>query len=374
MSSQDMTVLIPDGENNGLAYRVISCLSGVPRIRIHVLSNVKNVPIRYSRYISQFTYYPPSGDPLGWIAKINKEVAENGVDFILPVGIKGIRNILKFKDNPKIKSNLVVLPDFEEFGICCDKRALATHCNQYNISRPDYFLPDQKDKWDELGFPVLVKDADEGTGSGSGVRKFNNIIDLSTYLDKDNRSKTTLVERFVNGYDIDCSVLCVNGVIKAYTIQKGMDYGKKAFSPPISVEFVESPRLLEVVEELMSSLKWNGVAHIDMRYDQDDESFKVIEINPRYWFSLDASLIAGVNFPLMHLLSSQDQDFKIPAYKSIKAITLKGFLKNLRRTPLLLFRFKYLWNHSSLKFIVKDPIPVLIQFVQWTQKHLFVKS
>lgn len=86
--------------------------------------------------------------------------------------------------------------------------------------------------------------------------------------------------------------------------------GSNKFSPQLGYEFIEESNILKTISELMKSLNWSGVACVDIRFDNKEQIFKVIEINTRYWRSLMGSLAAGVNFPLhsicMHL------DIEIP--------------------------------------------------------------
>ena len=62
----------------------------------------------------------------------------------------------------------------------------------------------------------------------------------------------------------------------------------------MGVEFLYEDKLLKSVMILIKPLNWSGITHIDMRYDEKTNNFKVIEINPRFWSSIEASLFAGV--------------------------------------------------------------------------------
>jgi len=75
--------------------------------------------------------------------------------------------------------------------------------------------------------------------------------------------------------------------------------GKSKYRAAVGIEFVYDERVVQVVERLMRLLNWSGVAHIDLRFDQDEDEIKVIEINGRYWGSLLGSLNAGINFPAL---------------------------------------------------------------------------
>ena len=57
------------------------------------------------------------------------------------------------------------------------------------------------------------------------------------------------------------------------------------------------PKLIEYGTRLLDRLQWHGVAMVEFRYDVRDNDYKLMEINPKFWGSLDLSLTAGVDFP-----------------------------------------------------------------------------
>ncbi len=123
----------------------------------------------------------------------------------------------------------------------------------------------------------------------------------------------------------------------------------------------------------MKSLDWCGVAHIDMRYDQNTKQFKVIEINSRFWVSLDASLIAGVNFPYLYCLSSMGNTFKKPQYKFIEYLNLKGVVRRIKQDIRAIFKTNFMLKNTPLKFVSKDPAPMMYKFISRTKNILMSK-
>lgn len=202
----------------------------------------------------------------------------------------------------------------------------------------------------------------EGFGGGYGIRVFNTKQDIYNHFDKNKFTYTNLVQEYIEGYDIDCSVLCKEGNILAFTIQKGNMIGKSEFVPQIGLDFLYEPELYRVVERLMKSLNWSGVAHIDMRYDKNDKQFKVIEINPRFWMSLNASLLAGVNFPYLYCLASMNEKFERPEYEFMKYVNLKGLVKMIRLKKSVLLKPGFIFNNTPLKLVLKDPLPTMYKF------------
>ncbi|MCK5443431.1 MAG: ATP-grasp domain-containing protein, partial [Maribacter sp.] len=175
------------------------------------------------------------------------------------------------------------------------------------------------------------------------------------------------------GHDIDCSVLCKEGEVLAYTIQKGNLWNKKAFSPPIGLSMVYEPKLLETIKRLMKSLHWSGVAHVDLRYDKKSKTFKVLEINPRYWATLHASLMAGINFPYLLCLSTEGIKYNVPNYENIEYLNLKGLFQRISDNKLFILRWKYIWKNTPLKYTLMDPLPIVYKFI-WRTKNIVMRK
>jgi predicted ATP-grasp superfamily ATP-dependent carboligase len=360
MVDKKISVLIPDGENYLLS-AVVHGLAQVPGVDVYVMSNARHKSMRFSRYVRKFTFYPKTDSELEWIAYINLEIDKHDIDVVIPVWEIGVKTLVKNKEKIIQKDKLCLLPNLEALTIAINKALLAKHLEIHQLPNPKTIPLDSIEQLEQvvgLKFPVLLKPK-EGFGGGHGIRIFNSKKGIEHYLIENKIDYECLLQEYIEGYDIDCSVLCKNGDILAFTIQKGNMMGSRAFSPPIGLDFLYDKELYNVVSRLMKSLNWSGVAHIDMRYDKNDKQFKIIEINSRYWGSLDASILAGVNFPHLHCLASLNRLFSMPGYRFIRYLSMEGILKTIRRNVFSLFRFRFMLNNTSLKFALKDPLPML---------------
>ncbi|MGB5668550.1 MAG: ATP-grasp domain-containing protein, partial [Maribacter sp.] len=212
---------------------------------------------------------------------------------------------------------------------------------------------------------------------GSGISLFRKKEELLTFFKGHKGEHNFIFQEFIDGFDIDCSVLCHDGEIQAYTIQKGVLYSTKKFAPPIGVNFLYEDDLYQVIEKLMNTLNWSGVAHIDLRYDINDGKFKVIEVNTRYWGSLEASLAAGINFPYLYYLISTNKKFERPTYNYIEFLSIKGLLKRFKQNVLMVLNGGYLWNNTALKFIILDPVPIVVKVlikINLYLKRFFIRN
>ena len=68
--------------------------------------------------------------------------------------------------------------------------------------------------------------------------------------------------------------------------------------------------------QLLTELQWQGVAMVEFKEDERDGQLKLMEVNGRFWGSLQLAIDAGVDFPailLSHLVATGDA--AIPEYR-----------------------------------------------------------
>lgn len=68
-----------------------------------------------------------------------------------------------------------------------------------------------------------------------------------------------------------------------------------------------NPVALDFSERLLNNLNWNGVAMVEFKIDDRDKRPKLMEINGRFWGSLQLSINSGVDFPELLVLSTKQK-------------------------------------------------------------------
>ena len=76
--------------------------------------------------------------------------------------------------------------------------------------------------------------------------------------------------------------------IRSYSYTGGASVYRKA---------VKFPGLERAGRRLLSALDWHGPAMVEFKHDPRDDSYKLMEVNPRFWGSLSLPYSAGVDFP-----------------------------------------------------------------------------
>jgi predicted ATP-grasp superfamily ATP-dependent carboligase len=372
-------VLIPDGESF-FALPTLQCLGRVKNIKVFVQSNDPLSSIRFSRYTHQFIRVQKGQSQEEKLEGIIKIIKEKKIDLVLPIDQPTIRLLSERGEAILPFAKISPLPNVESFDIAVNKWLLAEFLKENNIPGPSTILYQTNASFDAklstFSFPVLIKPL-KGDG-GIGIKFFHDAASLTNYCKANVRSEEYLVQSFILGYDIDCSVLCQDGNILASTIQKRIINEPYFFGPTSNIDFLYDENVYNVVKEVISKLKWSGVVHFDLRYDENEKQVKVIEMNARFWGSIIGSLHAGINFPYLTVLQSFKLGFPPMNFRPIRFVDPKTAVKVFVRRMLHEKNAIQYFDYSKLNTHKRDPLPLLISesilFLKKIKHSLFKKT
>ena len=69
-----------------------------------------------------------------------------------------------------------------------------------------------------------------------------------------------------------------------------------------------NPQMREYASRLLEALEWHGVAEVEFKLDHRDNTPKLMEINGRFWASLEVATRAGVDLPYLLYRLAMDGD------------------------------------------------------------------
>jgi predicted ATP-grasp superfamily ATP-dependent carboligase len=93
----------------------------------------------------------------------------------------------------------------------------------------------------------------------------------------------------------------VHKKLRMYPVQGG---------PSTLGEGVEHPQIMEMGLSLLKSLNWAGVGMAEFKVDPRDGIPKLMEVNPRFWGSLQLAIVSGVDFPYLILRMAKRESFE----------------------------------------------------------------
>jgi predicted ATP-grasp superfamily ATP-dependent carboligase len=351
--------------NGKIPLFVARCLGQVPSIKTHILSTETWHPLRLSRHRTSYQAQTIEDDAQ-WLDAVAEFTSKTHVDILLAAGEHACRFMAVNGDELTRLATLAPTPSYESFQIAIDKWELAHFMDQHGMIGPHTLLYTADEAFmeqlEQMKFPALVKPL--SSAGGAGIRYFEKPGDMLSYLQASpQRAEQCIAQTYIEGYDIDCSVLCKDGQILTYTIQRCFIPRAKQFAAPAGVEFLHEDKVYNVVRQLMAALNWTGVAHLDLRYDICDRQPKVIEVNPRYWGSLLGSLMAGVNFPHLACLAALGEPLPPTDYRDRRFVAVEGAPKHVAAKMLGLSQFDFSLRDTDLRYMLADPLAEMVKII-----------
>ncbi|NHN40675.1 carboxylate--amine ligase [Halorubellus sp. JP-L1] len=72
-------------------------------------------------------------------------------------------------------------------------------------------------------------------------------------------------------------------------------------------ESYRDPELARAGRRVLDALEWHGPAMVEFRRDARDGTYRLLEVNPRFWGSIPLAVAAGVDFPRAYWLLATDE-------------------------------------------------------------------
>jgi predicted ATP-grasp superfamily ATP-dependent carboligase len=174
------------------------------------------------------------------------------------------------------------------------------------LAAPKTFVPlsesDLTLRGGELRFPVVIKPKKESPGHAP-VRYAKNAEELKHIFSETWKTQGHpetqgfLVQEYIPGYGCGFFATYQRGECKRIFMHRRIrEYPASGGSSTCAESFYHH-RLEEAGRKILDALHWHGVAMVEFRCDSRDGAFKLIEINPKFWGSLDLALAAGADFP-----------------------------------------------------------------------------
>ncbi len=344
-------VLLIDGEAS-YAPAVSYCLAAANRA-LQMGSIERFADVRFSRFPETFRCWE---DASGLLDSVSRCARQRDVQIIMACSDSGIRFLAKNRNELERAAAVIGTSSLEALDTAIDKANFARFASAAKLPHPETVVLQAADPLPaELpSFPALLKPA-RGSG-GVLIRRFEEPRDFQNFAGSGGLGvQTWILQSYVPGRDIDCSVICRDGKILAHTIQRSVDCAATSFAPVGAVEFVDDDEVLHLAERLAGALQWTGIAHIDMRRSQKDSRVLVLEMNGRYWASLFGSFKAGVNFPELACLDALGASFARPVPRPIRFVrgTFLAALREARRP-----------SETTLSWRLSDPGPLLATYLK----------
>jgi predicted ATP-grasp superfamily ATP-dependent carboligase len=166
---------------------------------------------------------------------------------------------------------------------------------------------------DKTGLPCVLKP--RRGAAGIGVQFIDSREELGAAWDRgvvqhnlvyDTRSR--LLQGFLGGEVHDVCVLFRDGEPRAALTQKRVYMLPPRGGIAVLAETTDEPELRDLAIRLLAAMRWHGPAQVEFRIDERNGQPKLMEVNGRFWATLELSILAGVDFPVLACRMAIDGD------------------------------------------------------------------
>ena len=259
----------------------------------------------FSRYCQGRIIYPsPYKHPDEFANHLLNIVRSDKYEVIFPVTDATVLPVAKNKEEFG-KYTLVPLPDYEVLMKAMDKAETIEIAEQSGIPSPKTFKTESSEEMetikDKLQFPVVIKP--RISFGARGLTFCRSPEELSSaYPEVVATYGNCLVQEYIppGGEELGVyALLNFDSELRAVTVQKRLRSYPVSGGPSTLRETVSRPELVEVALRLLKALQWSGVAMVEFKTDPRDNQPKLMEVNPRWWGSLQLSILSGIDFPYL---------------------------------------------------------------------------
>jgi len=258
---------------------------------------------RFSRFVRKFHRCPPlRDDPLGYLAFVEKLLASNRFDVLLPTHEQGFL-FARVAERLKTSAGLA-LPSFESYRSVHGKAGFSRLLSSLRLPQPaTRIVTSEAALRASVRFPAVIKTS-LGTAS-RGVFIVRETSDLDKAVQElvagDAFAGEVLVQEFVAGtVEKAQSVFCRGQLLGFHAFRQVMPgiSGGEAIK-----ESVSRPNIRTMLEAIGAKLAWHGGLSIDYLMPERGETPRLIDCNPRLVEPMSAYLAGSDLVSLLLLVS-----------------------------------------------------------------------
>jgi len=294
-----------------------------------------DLPIKHSKYIHKYLLVEsPDRDVATFKSGLINYLKLNQMDCLLPINDQALEICKLYYSEISAQVKIIGVNNSFTDEYAHSKYELIKVCETVGISSPKTSLiaslHDLETKRNEFTFPCIIKPGSSSMLKDNRlyyfkVKRIKQYEQLVDYVRENINNVNVLVQELIPGYGIGYNIIAKNGeVLNEYIHRRIFEYeGESTYRE--SVQVSEYP-LREKVHALIKKINWNGVAMVEFRIDKSDAY--IMEINGRFWGSIEVSVRCGLNYPVQ-LYELQYLNKDVPKGLPVKYVRVRNLKEEI---------------------------------------------
>lgn len=333
-------VLLLDGQTN----QALACARSLGRAGCEVLvaSPMLRPLASWSRYCS--ARFRLTGETSMAFAALRAWARTHGVTLVLPLTEQSQLLVNAERDEWQQAGITVGCAAEGPLRPAFDKARTLELAQQCGVAVPPTRLPrsiaDCRTAAEELGFPCVVKARfsvswnGEAIARDAGTSYVRTVVELEAAVERHRQGENwPVIQGFVPGQGKGVFTVCARGAPRAWFAHERLrDVRPTGSGSSLRRSTPLDARLREPAERLLRAMEWHGPAMVEFRDDGERPPY-LMEVNGRFWGSLQLAVSAGVDFPRLWLdvLRGEETLDGPPAEASGPPVTLRWLWGDAKR-------------------------------------------
>lgn len=385
-----MSVLVTDGDQRSTLALVRAL--GRARVAVTVGHECSDSLAGQSRFCSDRLLYPsPWHDPAGFQQRMLEAAKTGRYRMLLPM--TDVTTLLTAEVGEQLRRYLAVpIASAESIQRAQNKAEMVCTAQHMGIGCPQTWMPNDVAECEALApnlpYPVVIKPRvskmhANGRWVTGGVQYAANRTELvEKFRAAHARIPRPMLQEQLRGEGRGAFLLTWHGQhVAAFCHRRLREKPPWGGVSVLRESLPHDSRMVDWSYALLREIGWEGVAMVEFKVDQRDGLPKLMEVNGRFWGSLQLAMDAGVNFPiLLYRLALGERVEQQPSYRvGVRSRWVMGdvdqLLTRLRRPELFPghSRWQACWDMLTSNgaetyneiLRMDDPAPGFFEIKEW---------
>lgn len=322
---------------NAESAKTLACIRalGTKGIDVYVTGYYKHAPAFHSKYCKKhFVVHCPSEED-AFLKDMLSIIKNENIDVLVPINSE--ETILLSKHATEITKHCKFpFEKYERMMLLHDKGKLMKLAAKLKVPIPKTFFINKASDLRKVNFPCVVKVT--RSKSSKGVFYAKDMNELKKAL-KQHEASDKIIQEYVNGETRGVSYLYHKGRMITYFAHKRLREYPVTGGPSSYRESINAPELVKIGKKILDYVRWDGLAMVEFK------GGKLLEINPRFWGSVNQAIQAGVNFPYLLVQKAAGNKISLKPGNYAIGVRTKLYLNDVRSIISLIRARRYsLWR------------------------------
>jgi predicted ATP-grasp superfamily ATP-dependent carboligase len=234
-----------------------------------------------------------------------EQLLNYNIELIILVGTDSFMKIVPWKQDLLNNNINIITVDEKTQNIAFSKKDTYKLANKIGVPTAKTYYPKSLNDIDlmknNVTFPCVIKGLYEVGGNIVDYAYNENelkskYINICTKYSIDEKLGLPMLQEYITGNGCAFFAVYNNGKCGLTFQHKRVREYPVSGGASVCAESYRNKLVEEYGKKLLNSLKWHGIAMVEFKLNENNMPI-LMEINPKFWGSIDLALEAGVNFP-----------------------------------------------------------------------------